>query len=68
MRGGRGMGMGRHAITPAQARQLLLLLGNRSGTRRCGVARRGGRKRRRGGRRARNQKGGFIGWLIKQFM
>ena len=66
MRGGRGMG--KHPITPAQARQLLLLLGNRSGTRRRGVARRGDRKRIRGGRRARNQKGGFIGWLIKQFM
>ena len=61
MRGGRGMG--RHPITQAQARQLLMLLGNRSGTHiRAGM--RKGRRRRRG----HNQKGGFIGWLIKQFM
>ena len=70
MRGGAGMRMrrGNHPITPTQVRQLLHLLNNnnnRSRSRRRG-GKRGKMVRRRG--RGRNQKGGFIGWLIKQFM
>ena len=66
MRGGRGMG--RHPITPAQVRQLLKLLANNGNSTRR--RRPGMRKRKRGRKsgRMRNQKGGFIGWLIKQFM
>ena len=55
---GRGRG-GYHPITASQVRQLELLLGNN-------VRSRGGKRRR--GRLGRNQRGGFISWLIKQFM
>ena len=70
MRGGAGMRKrrGNHPITPTQVRQLLHLLNNnnRSRSRRRGGGKRGRMVRRRG--HGRNQKGGFIGWLIKQFM
>ena len=64
MRGGARMRRGNHPITPTQARQLLMLLGNGNGTRRRAGMRKGKGRRRRGS----NQKGGFIGLLIKQFM
>ena len=68
-KGGAGMRRrrGNRPITPTQVRQLLHLLNNNNRSR---SHRRGGKRgkmvRRRG--RGRNQKGGFIGWLIKQFV
>ena len=68
-RGCTGMRMhrGNHPITPAQVRQLLLLLNNNNRSR---SHRRGGKlgKMVRRCGRGRNQKGGFIGWLIKHLM
>ena len=66
-RGGAGMRMrrGNHPITQTQVRQLLLNNNNRSRSRRRGGKR--GKMVRHCGR-GRNQKGGFIGWLIKHFM
>ena len=68
-RGGAGMCMrrGNHSITPTQVRQRLLLLNNNNRSRsRRRDGKRGKMVRRCG--RGRNQKGGFIGWLIKHFM